>query len=417
MIKMGSFKNKKKKVHPWIPAFIFAAAVIIFYKTLDWIPALFAYLLKLLSVLTPFIGGTVIAFVLFIPEQKIEKLFRKKPKTFFGKHSRGISIIITYLIFFAAISLLIYCIIPTIVKSVVELINHFPTYYDAVMKFLKNFSDSYGKTLGFSFDSSSLESLSQELTLSKILSFFDFSSVSKYAAGIAKVGSAVVDIVFSVIVSIYMLAGREHLVKVVGKVLSIFMPYRAIHSTKLYLLKIVDIFYNYVYSQLLDAFIVAVALTIAFLIIGTPYALLFGILIGLCNLIPYFGATISGAIVALFTLFTSGLVPAIITLIAIIVIQQLDANIMQPRVVGDNVGLKPIYVLLAITVGGGLFGFVGILVGVPIIATIRMVLMDIIDYKKEQASKSGNPSQTDSAEDTQSGNTEPDSNCVEVAEQ
>lgn len=392
---MGSFKNKKKKVHPWIPAFIFAAAVIIFYKTLDWIPTLFSYLLKLLSVLTPFVGGAVIAFVLFIPEQKLEKLLKKRPKSFIGKHARGISILLTYLISLAALSLLIYFVIPTVVKSVVELVNHFPAYLESAKKMLKNFSDSYGKTFGFSF-----ESISKNFTPKKILSFFEFQSISKYASGIAKVGSTVVDIVFSVIVSIYMLAGREHLIKVVGKVLSIFMPYKAIHSTKLYLSKIVDIFYNYVYSQLLDAFIVAVALTVAFLIIGTPYALLFGLLIGLCNLIPYFGATISGAIVSLFTWFTSGLVPAIITLIAIIVIQQLDANIMQPRVVGDNVGLKPIYVLLAITVGGGLFGFVGILIGVPIIATIRMILIDIINYKREkhQKSKKANTTPPDGGE-------------------
>ena len=85
--------------------------------------------------------------------------------------------------------------------------------------------------------------------------------------------------------------------------------------------------------------------------------------------------------VAIFTLIANGFGSAILALVLIIVIQQIDANIIQPRIVGGSVGIKPIYVLLAITVGGGLFGFIGILVCVPVIATLKMILNDIIDMK------------------------------------
>ena len=139
------------------------------------------------------------------------------------------------------------------------------------------------------------------------------------------------------------------------------------------------IFYSYIYSQLIDSAIVSVLMTIVFVIIGLPYALLLGILMGLCNIIPYFGSIIGGVGVVLVTLISSGdILKAVIASICIIVVQQLDANLIQPRIVAESVGLKPIYVLLAIMIGSGLFGFVGILISVPVMAVIRMLIVEYI---------------------------------------
>ena len=130
----------------------------------------------------------------------------------------------------------------------------------------------------------------------------------------------------------------------------------------------------------MDAFIVSVLFTVIFAIIGVPYFFFFGILIGVLNLIPYFGAVTGGIVVSVVTLIANGFTPAIITAIIILVVQQLDANILQPRIVGGTVGIRPLYVLAAITVGGGLFGFLGILISVPLMATLRMILMDLVEY-------------------------------------
>ncbi len=373
---MRLFNNKKFNFKSWLPPFVFAAAVIVFYKVIDWFPTLLAYCGKFISVLTPFIIGFVIAFILTPCAARIESFFQSRKNKLIVKTARPFSILITYIFFLFIVAMLIYFIIPTLVQSIIDLIDKMPGYYDEAMEMLEKFTKHYGNSLGISADT-----IKENISLKQVLKFFDLSSIDKYAQGVIKFGSAVVEIVISLIISVYMLASRETLIHVVGRFLTLFMSRKKIHSAKCYLSKIADIFYKYIYSQLLDAFIVATLMTITFVIIGVPYPLLSGILIGICNLIPYFGATISGAVVAIFTLIANGFGSAILALVLIIVIQQIDANIIQPRIVGGSVGIKPIYVLLAITVGGGLFGFIGILVCVPVIATLKMILNDIIDMK------------------------------------
>ena len=134
---------------------------------------------------------------------------------------------------------------------------------------------------------------------------------------------------------------------------------------------------------------VGVAVSIGLLIFRVPYAILLGMILGLMNLIPYFGAIIGCVIIAFIALLTNGLPTAVGVTIYIIVAQQVDANIIQPRIVGDSVGLRPFYVLLSITLFGGLFGFWGILLGPPLMAVVQMIVRDLYSNKqKEKAAKS-----------------------------
>ena len=108
-------------------------------------------------------------------------------------------------------------------------------------------------------------------------------------------------------------------------------------------------------------------------------------MLGLLNMIPYFGAIIGGAICVLVALLSGNFYGALFVAIYILVMQQVDANIIQPRIVGPTVGLRPVYVLLGITIGGGLFGFWGIFLGVPMIAVVQMLLVEYIHARKEKA--------------------------------
>jgi predicted PurR-regulated permease PerM len=139
------------------------------------------------------------------------------------------------------------------------------------------------------------------------------------------------------------------------------LPKKSVNFLHGYMIRATKICYSYIYSQLIDAVIVSTLCFIIFSIIGIPYAILFAIFMGFCNLIPYFGALIGGAVVVLITLVSTGdILTTIIALVCLLVVQQVDANVIQPRIVADTVGLKPLYVLLAIMIGGGIFGFIGI---------------------------------------------------------
>ncbi len=376
------FFNKKNLFSFWLPAFAFAAAVILFEKALDQIPGAWNLVKMLFSVLSPFVGGFVIAFILFIPQNRLERLFKKCRKKFFYDHARGFSVLLTYLGFIALIGLLLSFIIPRLVRSLMDFVNALPTYQTNLIALLEQYSDENGKLFGVD-----LLTYVRDFSPSMLLSWVNSDMLSNWASGIFKFGTALFDFVFAFICSVYMLAGREHLIKVVGKLIALLFPKKKVLALYGHLTKIAQIFYKYIYSQLLDALLVSVLLSIAFAIIGIPYAVLFGVLVGICNLIPYFGATISSIFVALVVLLSEGWLLALITVAVVVAIGQLDANLLQPRIVGETVGIRPIYVLLAITVGGGLFGFVGILLGVPAIATVRMIILEIMRRRELSKTK------------------------------
>lgn len=356
----------------WFPLFIFAVAVICFYKIVDKLPSVFSAIFSFIGILSPFVVGIVIAFLLYKPANGLERLIKRTKNEFWSKHARGFSVLLCYLVLLAVLATVLYLIIPRIFSSIVSLVNNIPEYYSSAMQSLTNIAGEDGKILGFD-----IASIKDELSISKILSYFDFQSVTKYLGEVFKATGAVIDFIFAMVVSVYVLLIREHLIKVCGRLVALIIPARRVRTLRRYLGRTCDIFYSYVYSQLIDAVIVIVLCFVVFSIVRIPYALLLAILMGICNLIPYFGAFIGGAVVVFVTLVSTGnFVQALISLACVLGAQQLDANVLQPRIVADSVGLRPVYVLLAITIGSGLFGIVGILVSVPLFAVIRMLVLE-----------------------------------------
>ena len=139
--------------------------------------------------------------------------------------------------------------------------------------------------------------------------------------------------------------------------------------------------------------------SVGLLIFRVPYAILLGMGLGLLNMIPYFGAIAGSIVIALVTLLTNGFYTALGVTVYTIVVQQIDANIIQPRVVGDSVGLRPIYVLLSITLFGGLFGFWGIFLAPPLMAIIQMLVRDATIARNRKLAQA--EAETESAPETE----------------
>ena len=369
--KKSSVSNFRKI---WLPLFLFVVAIITFYKVVDDLPKVFAAILNVISVISPFIGGIVIAFILYKPAYALEKLCLKSNKSFLKNNARGISVLACYLALILLLAVILYLFLPRFFNSVMALVQVLPVYLNSAVAYFRGLIGPDGKIFGID-----VSGILSSINVNDILSFFDLNAVGKYAGEILGATGAIVDVFMAFVVSVYVLLGRNHLIKVFKKLLSLVIPRERISKFKGLSVRISEIFYNYIYSQLIDCAIVCVLLTIVFYIIGLPYALLLGILMGLCNIIPYFGSIIGGIGVVLITLISSGdILKAVIALALIIVVQQVDANLIQPRIVAESVGLRPLYVLLAIMIGSGLFGFVGIIIGVPVMAVIRMIIVDYI---------------------------------------
>lgn len=358
----------------WLPLFLFAAAVIVFYKVLDALSDVVTGVGTVLSILTPFIIALIFSLILYKPVDNLEKFFQKRKKPFFQKHALGLGVLISYIAFILILAAILYLIIPKMVTSVTSLVSNIPYYYDSVLSYLKSIADAQGRVLGID-----IANISKSITLESILSYFSFERLTGYLSGITKATGFAVNISMAFVVSIYMLLGRRHLIQTAGKVFGLFIPRKRMNRLYHYLARSCEIFCSYLYSQFLDGMVVAVLCFIIFSVARIPYALLLAIVMGICNLIPYFGAIIGGFTVVAVTLISTGnIIHSVIALACVVGVQQLDANVLQPRIVSQSVGLRPIYVLFAITVGNGLFGFVGILLGVPAFAVLRMLVVDYI---------------------------------------
>lgn len=370
------FYQKKHNLSIWITIFILAAAVIIFEKILTGIPGILSVLFQIVSILRPFIIGFIIAFILYIPCKKFEALYSKIQKpAIFKKHIRGLSVLTVYILGVAVITIVLVLVIPWLVNNIIDLYNDRTRYYNIVVDFINDKSGKDGKIFGLD-TTPIIEMINPDRYISNI----NLDHLNSIANGVYKFGSAIIDAVLAIFSSVYMLSSRETLIRSVGRFFTLFSGKKKVLGFYNYLCKISGIFYSYIYSALLDALLVAIICTLAFTVIGVDYAPLFGFAVGISNLIPYFGAIISGICVSVFTAVTDGLIPGIIVAASILVIQQIDCNILQPKIVGQTVGIQPLYTLIAITLGGGIFGIWGIILGVPIAATLQMIVGDILNF-------------------------------------
>lgn len=405
------FYQKHKKLSMWITAFFFAAAVILFRELLTALPSIWSAVKTFLSILSPFIIGFAIAFVLYVPCVKIENLFKKtKQSAFLNKHARGLSVFAVYILGFAVLVIILVLVLPWIVRNIIGLYENREIYYGRINSFLADHCDENGTFFGID-----PASITDALHIENYISNINLDQLTSVANGVYQVGMTLIDTILAIFSSIYMLTSRDPLIHSIGRLFAVFTSRKNVHRFHCYLSKISGIFYTYIYSTLIDALVVAVCCTVAFLITGVDYAPLFGIIVGIANLIPYFGAIISGICVALFVAVTDSILKAVIVGVSILVIQQIDANVLQPRIIGKSVGIQPLFTLMAITVGGGLFGFIGIILGVPLAATFQLILSDVMDmheryFAAKETAEAGNAEQKEFFDFESTAGSEKDSN-------
>ena len=347
-------KERIKNLTHLLGFFALGVALIAVYKTFDNFQIIWDFIWKLFDILSPFVIGFALAFLLFAPVNFLEKKVSKAKPRLISKHARAFSVLLVYVAL--------------------------PGYFDQLMKTLEALTEENGLLAGMN-----LTDTVNNLYTSYIVPLLKLENAPAYFKGLMDFTSSLLNIFMALIISVYMLLSRESLVRACKLVCSLFIPERPMAVLAKYIHRSCDILYNYFYSQVLDALLVSIIMTVGCFIFRAPAPVALGFMIGLMNLIPYFGAIIGGVAAVAITLLSGNLYRAILLAVYIVGMQQLDANILQPRIVGDKVGIKPIYVLLAITLGGGLFGFWGIFLGVPTIAIIQMLLIDIIRYRRRKA--------------------------------
>ncbi len=369
---MEELKNHSKK---WIYWFLLGVALIVVYKALDNFTNVFEVIGGFFNVIAPFLVGVFIAYLLYVPCQKFENIFLKSKSKFIKRKARTLSIATVYLIAVLILIILINVILPVVWESVIDFINNIQNYYTMAI-------DRYNSLPDSSFLKSDVvnEAIANVQHID-IKQYFQFDTIVSYAMKAVNAVTGIVNIFVALIVSVYVLSERTKILRLFKRFAEAIFKENTYKNIDKYYNHSNEIFFKFIASQFMDAIIVGILVTIAMSIMGIKYAPLLGFFIGLFNIIPYVGAIIAVSVSALITLITGGLTQSIWMLIVVVILQQIDANIINPKIVGQSLEVSPLLVLLAVTVGGAYFGMLGIFLAVPVAAIIKIIAEDYVNYK------------------------------------
>lgn len=377
--------NHKEQIRKWLWYFSFPAAAVLLFKLYDNVGEALGLVGRLIDIMSPFVGGFVLAFFLYGPSNWFEKQFASLQGKGWAKAARPLALFITYLLFLGLLTALFSLVIPLLVGSLTDLVGAMPEYLRKAQDRLQEWVAPGGPLGSLNLQDEVNNIYDYLITIAQKL--ITTENVMTAIKSVGSVATSLINTVISFVVSIYMLAGRESLCRALRNFLSLFIRRRPLAHLRNYTRRTGHIFSQYVYGAVLDALIVGVVVSIGLLIFRVPYAILLGMILGVMNLVPYFGAILGCVGIAFIALLTNGFPTALGVAIYIVVAQQIDANIVQPRIIGDSMGLRPIYVLLSITLFGGLFGFWGILLGPPLMAVVQMIVRDIYANRDKKKAK------------------------------
>lgn len=368
----------------WKSCLMLGATVFCVYLAIVLWPAVSKLLLAVLGAISPLMTGFVIAYIVNILMSKYESVFfpRSQKKSVI-KIRRPICMILAFITLVAVVAAVLLLIVPQLVDCVALLLNELPDAINDAIAWLEKFEILPEDIIA------SLEKIDWKSRVGEIINAVTsgIGSVMNVAITVvSSVFSAVVSAFLSIIFSIYLLLDREGLIKRVARVSRRYMSEKW-YSRLAYFLGIAnDCFRRYIVGQCTEAVILGVLCTVGMLILQLPYATMIGALVAFTALIPVAGAYI-GAAVGAFMILTVSPVKALIFIVFLVILQQFEGNVIYPRVVGSSMGLPGIWVLAAVTVGGGVMGITGMLLGVPLAATFyRIIGRDVRRWEKEQGS-------------------------------
>jgi predicted PurR-regulated permease PerM len=366
----------------WIFWFSFAVAAIAVYKLLDNFTEIVSAIGGFLELLKPFLFAIILAYLLYIPCKKIENTFSNTRFKFLKKHRRGLSVFTVYIIGFIIIFIVTNFVFPAASKSITDLANNIPGYYNKAIEF---FEDAQEGSITDKIASTNLIQELKNINIGEIVkNFVSLDRISTYIQSIVGATGVIFDMFVTIVVSIYLLLERKDIKSFLKNVCRGLFNSKTYEKISRYYKKTNSIFYNYVLSQVLDAFIVGIVSAIALTIMKVKYGIVLGFMIGLFNLIPYFGAIVGIGIAIIITIFTGGFKQAILLAVVIIILQQIDANIINPKILGNSLSLSPILVIFGVTIGGAYFGVLGMFLGVPVVALLKIIIVDGINERNEE---------------------------------
>ncbi len=356
-------------------SFIVIASAILFFLAFSGLDKIIKIIASYFNILYPFIYGFVIAYLInfllnFLKRQLGKILVIKKMKS---TQFHMISLILSYLISGLILYLFLAFVFPQLVSSIAGLVRNMPDYVRSSSEYIEKVTDDvFLPTEAVDFINKSWNDLvvfindNVQNLVSIVLSFLRNTALSLW------------NVFLGIIISIYMLVEKDRLISLIKKVnYGIFNEKIADKILQLSR-RSQKIFSNFLGGKILDSLIVGVIAIAVFSIVKMPYTLLISFIITVTNIIPFFGPFI-GAIPSVVIIFFESPVMAFWFLIIILILQQVDGNIIGPKIIGDSLGISSFWILFAILAGGKFFGFIGLIIGVPVFVLIYSIIKELVE--------------------------------------
>lgn len=336
---------------------------------------IFTFLGKVISIFSPFLLGIILAFVLNVLNNFIEKkIFGKiKPSKIWNKIKRPLCIILSLILVFLTIFFVMNLLIPQLKNSASLFTDTLPAYKEDIIGILNKFD----------IDESTVNKVGEYLdNFGKVITDYIKGNSKDVITVTTEVATSVVNIIskgiITLVFAIYMIAQKETLSRQINKVMKAYLKPKTINKINTVGTLANKTFSNFVTGQCLEALIFGSLVFVGMLIFRFPYASTIGVLLGFTALIPIFGAFIGTAIGFILIMMVSP-VKAILFVVFIIVLQQIEGNLIYPRVVGKSIGLPGMWVLLSVTVGGSIGGILGMLIATPLCSLLYALFTKVVN--------------------------------------
>ena len=329
-----------------------------------------------LAVLMPFIIGALIAYILNPAVARFYKLFRDKCKIKSDALCKILAIITAYVLVIGIIVIVLFGVIPQIITSLTDLVNFIPTAAQQLYHFFDTLEERFP-----SLDTEVLRNTINNAIPNFINYAKDFAAnmiPALYSISMS-ILKWVLNLFIAIMVSIYMLADKRPLVNSCKAVVYAFVPVKYIQLILEVSAEANRLFSSFIVGKAIDSTIIGVLCFVLMLILRLPYAVLISVIVGITNMIPYFGPFIGAIPSTIILLFISPL-KAVIFVVMVFVLQQFDGLILGPKILGNATGLSSFWVMFAILLFGGVMGFAGMVVGVPLFAVLYSMLTEKINH-------------------------------------
>lgn len=333
-----------------------------------------------LQVIAPFLVGAFIAFILYpLVRFFYRNLFKNTLHMKSDKLSKWLSILVTYVIAIGVIAILMVFILPQLYTSITDIVDRLPVWYNNLTTMVDNFENRHAD-LGFI----DYNVINEHLTslYPKIISYLTdtLANLLPYVVNTSMaIVKGIVNLIISIMVSVYMISDHKNIFYQFKKLLYAVFPKQAADTARTICRESTNIFLKFMYGKAIDSVIIGIICFICMNIFKFPYTVLISVIVGITNMIPYFGPYIGGVLGGIIIVIVNP-VQVIFFAVMILVIQQFDGLFLGPKILGDSTGLKPLWVIFAIVVGGAMFGVLGMFLGVPTMAVICYILNIVVEH-------------------------------------